>query len=499
MSTVLTAGTDDVSIGNGAMTRTKRESKGKSLVGFPPDYTVLDLETTGLEPQTNCIIEVAALRIRNNEIVDSFSTLVKPNCKVSKTITKLTGITNNMVSAAPPPEDVLPSVREFIGDDVIVGHNVNFDINFLYDWFEIILNEPFTNDFVDTLRLSRKVLPGLEHHRLTDIASALEVHPSGFHRALEDCHTTYKCFLALHERVCVSGDIDKFTDNFKNSQKNQHKIAVGKPDFDSAHLPRTSFSSRYKYSNVSIDGYGDYSILEPNKFYYKVELTCDGEIGDESLPVNIIVDGVKVGHLPNNRLQAMWHAYNRRGERVLASVDTFDQCATLVLDYQERSADAYVRLIAKGVEHVTLELSDCDTESIELNRYRDKDELDLDFDFSIDRYVITDYTCNVAVFPKAANSFIDSEDSCRVFIKSLTKDSDNKYSLLVDVFFEKPVETVVMKPRVANAAYDSTEAAGHDDNSYDSGDAEESTGLTMMIVVVITVIILFTYIFSLGK
>lgn len=232
-----TVGDGFVSISCGSSSRPERKDKGKSLVDFPSDYIVLDLETTGFEPHFDNIIEIAALRVRDGEVVDSFSTLVKPYDEIDEFITELTGITNDMLFTAPTPEEVFPSVREFLGDDIIIGHNVNFDVNFLYDWFEIILHEPFTNDFIDTMRLSRKVLPELQHHRLADIASALEVSPNTFHRALNDCHTTFDCFRALYARVCASGSVDEFINSFKQNYKKYdlRQIAAENTDFDETH------------------------------------------------------------------------------------------------------------------------------------------------------------------------------------------------------------------------------------------------------------------------
>lgn len=237
MPITITIGSDGVSIVDSSTVRIKRESKGKSLIAFPSDYTVLDLETTGFDPQFDNIIEIAALRVRSGEIVDSFSTLVKPYDEIDEFITELTGITNDMLSTAPTPEDIFPSVREFIGEDIIVGHNVNFDINFLYDWFEIILKEPFTNDFIDTMRIARKALSELPHHRLKDVSDAVGVVPGGAHRAAADCQTTFDCFRALRDRVCASGSVEEFVNSFKHYSKklDLHDITSENTTFDETH------------------------------------------------------------------------------------------------------------------------------------------------------------------------------------------------------------------------------------------------------------------------
>jgi len=110
-----------------------RESKGRSIIAFPSGYVALDIETTGLDPSVDEIIELAAIRVRDGVRADTFASLVKPRNTISGFITELTGITNDMVSGAPRVESILPQFCEFIGGDVVVGHNVNFDINFIYD------------------------------------------------------------------------------------------------------------------------------------------------------------------------------------------------------------------------------------------------------------------------------------------------------------------------------------------------------------------------------
>lgn len=236
MPTTITISSAGCSINTTKSSRPERISKGKSQIAFPENFTVIDLETTGFDPSFDNIIEIAALRIRGGEIVDSFSTLVKPDGKIDGFIAELTGITNDMLSTAPTPEDIFPSVYEFIGGDIVVGHNVNFDVNFLYDWFENILKEPFTNDFIDTMRIARKVLPDLPHHRLSDISAALGVVPNGEHRALADCQTTFDCFCSLHNIVSSGIGVDSFIKSFRMHSNNCSKSYTNKWKFDARNI-----------------------------------------------------------------------------------------------------------------------------------------------------------------------------------------------------------------------------------------------------------------------
>ena len=118
-------------------------NKGQEVSKLPENYTVIDIETTGLSPTMNEIIQLSALKIKNDKIVDSFTSFVKPNGRISSFISSLTGITNDMVSAAPQIKDVLNDYIDFIGQDIIVGHNVHFDINFIHLQLSFLLKLPF--------------------------------------------------------------------------------------------------------------------------------------------------------------------------------------------------------------------------------------------------------------------------------------------------------------------------------------------------------------------
>lgn len=133
-----------------------REAKGRNLLDFPNSYVVVDVETTGLDPARDYIIEVAALKINDGNVSDTYSSLINPDITIDSFITELTGITNQDLSTAPSSISVLSSLYDFIGNAVIIGHNVHFDINFLYDNFKRYISKPLSNNYIDTLRLSRK-------------------------------------------------------------------------------------------------------------------------------------------------------------------------------------------------------------------------------------------------------------------------------------------------------------------------------------------------------
>lgn len=185
----------------------ERDYKGQSLLDFPDSYVVIDVETTGFDPTCDKIIEIGALKVENGTLVDSFSTLVNPGVPVDDFITQLTGITNDDLASAPAPDSVLSAFSNFIGDSILVGHNVHFDVNFLYDAFEYTLDRYLENDFIDTLRWSKRLIKNAPSYKLSALADFLDISVDTAHRALADCETTNLLYLKLRERSnCSSSD-----------------------------------------------------------------------------------------------------------------------------------------------------------------------------------------------------------------------------------------------------------------------------------------------------
>ena len=209
-----------------------REYKGKSLTHKLDKYVVVDLETTGYCPGCDEIIEFAAIKVENGIVVSEYQTLIKPDRKINSFITELTGITNEMLSCAPTFIEVAKDILTFIGNNVIVGHNVNFDINFLYDALEEELSEYLSNDFEDTLRLSRKLFKEFENHQLNTCCLNLnkEYYPS--HRAMNDVLATNELIAHIYEYVDVN-NID-LIDIFKKKKKgyDTKKIAITVDEID---------------------------------------------------------------------------------------------------------------------------------------------------------------------------------------------------------------------------------------------------------------------------
>lgn len=180
-------------------TKVERKSKGRSIVRIPGHYTVVDTETTGLDPQADRLIEIAAIRVRAGKEVARFETLVKPGRKLSKAIVDLTGITDGELTNAPEPQDALQQFIDFLKDDIIVAHNANFDVNFLYDSMQRCGMNPLENNFVDTMRLAKCIRPDLSNYKLATLAKAYRIAQPKAHRALADCETTMAVLQKLDE------------------------------------------------------------------------------------------------------------------------------------------------------------------------------------------------------------------------------------------------------------------------------------------------------------
>ena len=175
--------------------------KGHSIIAFPDEYVVLDLETTGLYAGEDDIIEVAAIKYANGAEVDRFQELINPGYPIPPFITHLTGISNAMLEGAKNQEAVMPSFFDFIGDSIVFGYNVNFDMNFLVYSANNVFNRAFKNDFVDVLRIARRTMKDLTSHKLGIVAEALGVNYDGAHRALRDCYITNAVYEMLKGKI----------------------------------------------------------------------------------------------------------------------------------------------------------------------------------------------------------------------------------------------------------------------------------------------------------
>ena len=166
---------------------------------FFSDYTVIDLETTGLDPKRDEIIEIGAAQVRDGMIMQTYSTLIRPNAPITEFITNLTGISQLDVANAPLIEDVIDDFFGFVGDDIIVGHNVGFDISFINEV------RRFDPDISDTMRISRSLFPMEPHHKLSNLREWFGIRSTHAHRALDDVLATNRAYIALKQYADENG------------------------------------------------------------------------------------------------------------------------------------------------------------------------------------------------------------------------------------------------------------------------------------------------------
>lgn len=236
----------------------QRPGKGSNIIDFPSEYMAIDIETTGLDYQFDEIIELAAVHVKDGNIVDRFTSLIQPSsskcivsfgrihalgydsfsdvphdvfdalCKermIPETVITLTGITDEMVRSAPLAGQVMPKFHAFVGDHVLVGHNANFDINFIYDACQQC-GLQLGNDFIDTMRLSKKVFPELERYRLPDLVERMGISQNVAHRAEADAEAAVQCFEGMKKIVLETKTIDDFRKEFRSRKSQNYRASL---------------------------------------------------------------------------------------------------------------------------------------------------------------------------------------------------------------------------------------------------------------------------------
>ncbi|WOV88031.1 exonuclease domain-containing protein [Sporosarcina oncorhynchi] len=169
--------------------RASQKRKYKTTTKAVHDYVVLDFETTGFRAGADRIIQIGALKYINHEQTDLLNSFINPERHIPATITKLTGISNDMVQWAPTIENKIDELLEFIDDLPIIAHNASFDMGFLYalDNLEGISIPAYT--VIDTVKLARKKIIETPNHKLGTLADYLQIEHDA-HDAIGDCLAT---------------------------------------------------------------------------------------------------------------------------------------------------------------------------------------------------------------------------------------------------------------------------------------------------------------------
>ncbi len=196
--------------------------QGSADRSFSDEFVVFDIETTGLKKETDKIIEIGAVKLKNGQKTDEFSALINPGRRLTEEITKLTGITDEDLADKPSEDVVVPQFIDFCRDAVIVGHNVGFDIGFIRK-FAVEHGIFLDNTVIDTMGLSQLLFGKLKNHKLDTVCSHLGVSLHNHHRAVDDATATAGIFsemTKLLEKRGVSSVKDINAYALENMEKN---------------------------------------------------------------------------------------------------------------------------------------------------------------------------------------------------------------------------------------------------------------------------------------
>ena len=189
------------------------------------ECVVFDVETTGLSPVSgDRIIEIAAVKVKNGEIVDSFESFIQPGRDIPVEASRIHNITEDMVADAPQRDEVLPQILQFIGGACLVGHNIKFDLDFLcYELSLIGRRIHEGTPTIDTIKMAKRLLPQLSTYRLSNLAQYFGANVQETHRALSDVKLTVMVVTRLLD-LAVKQGISSPSDIFK-------EFGVTKPNF----------------------------------------------------------------------------------------------------------------------------------------------------------------------------------------------------------------------------------------------------------------------------
>ncbi len=191
------------------------------------DYTVVDLEMTGLAVKEDKIIEIGAVKVRDGQVTETYGMLVNPHKTIPARVQEITGITNEMVEHAMEPEEAIPGLLKFIGEDVIVGQNIIFDYSFLKQW---AVNQKMQLELraYDTLKFARKLLPPEQPKNLEALCTYYEISRENAHRALDDAIETQQIFAKMVDEICALG-VDESWGELLKPKLLQYKVKKQTP------------------------------------------------------------------------------------------------------------------------------------------------------------------------------------------------------------------------------------------------------------------------------
>jgi DNA polymerase-3 subunit epsilon len=207
------------------------------------EFSVLDVETTGLSARNNRVIEIGIVKVKNLKITDKYTTLINPGCDIPYFITQFTGISNSDVAYSPSFYDTAEEIEEFIGNSIVSGHNLSFDEGFLSCEFARNGFEPLSNLSVCTLKLSRKIFSSLKSKSLGSVSEHLGIINRDSHRALSDAEATAQILIKLIKKLSKEKGIKTIQQLFEfesSTAASNQVIKLPKDIYDSLYsLPDT--------------------------------------------------------------------------------------------------------------------------------------------------------------------------------------------------------------------------------------------------------------------
>lgn len=198
------------------------------------NFFVVDIETTGSHSKQDRITDIAAVQIRDGEIIDIYQSLVNPHKHIPEFIQNMTGITNELVSNAPEERDVLTEYRKFIDKEnsVFVAHNANFDHYFIKHSVERLFGSTDFHDVICTVKLARKILPKTQKVNLTSLSEYYGIPIFMRHRALGDAFATAKALVIMLRTLENEHDIKTLSQLHSFIKKSRRRLKIANPQKD---------------------------------------------------------------------------------------------------------------------------------------------------------------------------------------------------------------------------------------------------------------------------
>ena len=209
---------------------------GDKEQNFTQDIVCFDIETTGLDKRTEAITEIGAVVLRNGEVVEQFSTFADPGRPLTTEITRLTGITDEMLKGAPSQKEAVNAFLDFVGDRPLAAHNAEFDMGFIGEACRR-MGRPFENTSLDSLILAQNLLPDLGKYKLDIVANHLNLPAFNHHRAYDDAATVGYMLvpffrmltdMGVHTLQQINPAMSKLRSGGKAKRQPKHLIVLAK-------------------------------------------------------------------------------------------------------------------------------------------------------------------------------------------------------------------------------------------------------------------------------